>query len=132
MKNIIDRPAFLISDALKIAHLKEGDYLDDIANFTQVKSEFLLELHDRVVYLGNKKYVIPIYEITISPEPEVGDIYYDSSEREYCEVIEVNRNTGSSDSVKVKFERKYSLSRFYSNFKFVRKSRAIALKRSLV
>lgn len=121
MKNIIDRPFFLTSDSLKIICLKDGDSLEDTEN---VKPEFLLELHDRVVYLGNKRYVIPVYEVTASPEPEVGDIYYDSLEGKYCEVIEVNRDKEFGVIVKAKFEKGFTLDRFMRQFDFIKKSRA--------
>ncbi len=54
-------PIFESSVTLKIIGFKEGDDPEKVSEFAEVKPEFILDDGDRMVYLGEKRYVLPIY-----------------------------------------------------------------------
>lgn len=56
-------PVFESSKTLKIVGFKEGDDPKAANQFLEVKPEFILDGVDRMVYLGEKPYVLPIYKV---------------------------------------------------------------------
>lgn len=55
-------PIFVSSDSLQIIGFKDSN--NPRKEFVKVKPEFILNNKDgKMVYLGNKRYVLPIYKV---------------------------------------------------------------------
>lgn len=117
-------PIFVSSETFKIVGFKESNDKNDTSSFVDVKPEFILNSGDRKAYLGSKRFVIPIYEITPVTMPNVGEVYRNLFDKEYCEVIKVDEDKGFGTGITVKFERAFTLKRFKEQFELIKKSDA--------